>query len=111
MALVIRVREGEQAVALAKRIHERAPSLACSACGHRDFALLDQPDFGLRTVLSRELVDGRDEDWLGVRKQLLATLLCTNCGHLEQFGQPILDGGIKAEDYGDDVLHEKPDRS
>jgi len=53
MALVIRVREGENAKSLAREVKRQANLISCSGCGHRDFGLVEQPDEGYRTVLER----------------------------------------------------------
>ncbi len=99
--LTIRVREtgDEQAKGLARRIREKAPALKCSACGRSDFALLEEPQANLRTRLYRHLEGGVIEDAPQHLSQKLVTLLCTSCGHLEQFGQAVLDG-VDPERYG-----------
>jgi transcription elongation factor Elf1 len=101
--LVIRVRDGEKAKELARSLKQKVPDLACPACGKRDFGLLEQPDAGVRTWLSRE-----DQPFavIGVKKsQPLVTLVCTNCGHVEQFAEVIL-GNTDPSPYGEDIDRE-----
>jgi RNase P subunit RPR2 len=101
MALVIRVREGEKAKALAREVKRQATVIHCSGCGRRDFGLVEQPDAGYRTVLER-----LDVTYQRYRKeaisQPLVTLICTNCGHVEQFSEAVLKGAPPTA-YGEDV--------
>ena len=111
MPLVIRVREGEQAKELARLVRAKAPVLCCSGCGQRDFALLEQPDFGYRTLLNRQKISADPDDrqfWnddSSSLRQALVSLLCTNCGHVEQFSQAIVEG-VDPRVYGEDVIGE-----
>ena len=109
VSLVIRVREGEKARALARLIKHKAPLLTCTGCGNRDFALIEQPDFGYRTNIERSRIYARsddkpfwDDDSPSAVQQLLVTLLCTTCGHVEQLNDAILNGAPPTE-YGADV--------
>lgn len=99
-ALVVRTRDDEQARSLARRVAELSPFIECAACRRRDFALLETPVDGLRTILRRETIDGRFPQQ-GVT-QPLVTLVCTHCGHLEQFAEAIL-AGAAPDEYGDAV--------
>jgi hypothetical protein len=105
MGLVIRTKDGERARHLARLLREKAPTLTCSGCGRRDFALIDQPSIDLRTTLNREFLDGKDPAMVGLRRQVLLSLLCTNCGHVEQFSQAIVEG-VDPSVYGEDVIAE-----
>lgn len=97
--LKIRVLVGEEAKQLARRLMKRAPGLRCRVCEGRDFALLEQPDMDYRTTLVREpLAQSAGE----VVRQKLLTLLCTNCGHLEQFAEAVVNGA-EPYAYGDVV--------
>ena len=101
MALVIRVRAGEQAKKLARRLMHHARLIVCSGCGQRDFGLVEQPDQGYRTVLERQDV-GHHRHGREAVAQPLVTLICTHCGHVEQFAEAVLNGAAPAE-YGDAV--------
>jgi hypothetical protein len=102
MALTVRDATGdEKARELAVRVRARAPDLHCSACGHQDFAILEQPQAGARTMLWRHMVGGQIED--SARSQPLVSLLCTNCGHIEQFAEAILNGA-SPEQYGEPII-------
>ena len=94
--LTIRSLPLQGSVRLARLIKERVPNLTCRACGHRDFAMLEVPDEGYRTVLRRE-----DEQNQMTMSQPLVTVVCTTCGYLEQFAEAVLDGA-KSSDYGED---------
>jgi transcription elongation factor Elf1 len=97
--LVIRAVEDEARV-LARKIMAKAPAFSCPACGHRDFGLIEQPEAGFRTWLSRE--DRR----VGEKtSQPLVTLVCTNCGHIEQFAEAVVEGAEPAQ-YGEAVGNE-----
>jgi transcription elongation factor Elf1 len=100
--LTIRAVE-EQARALARRLVAKAPHLRCPACGHRDFGVLEQPEAGLRTWLTRE----NDPFVLAGSKkaQHLVTLVCTTCGNLEQFAEAVIQGVDPAQ-YGEAVGNE-----
>lgn len=94
--LTIRSRPSQGSVKLARLIKERVPDLNCRVCGHRDFAMLEVPDDGFRTLLRRE---DKDRD-LSI-SQPLVTVVCTTCGYLEQFAEAVLTGS-KAAEYGED---------
>ncbi len=99
--LTIRSRSDEIAQDLARRLRERAPDLACRVCGHRDFGLVEEPKAQFRTYLRRyQGVDGPYHE-KSISQKLL-TLICTHCGHLEQFAEAVLDGA-KPEEYGAEV--------
>lgn len=98
--LKIRVRQGDEARQLARVLKERAPGLQCRVCGGREFALLEQPDSNLRTTLRRVRVDRPDSR--PDIQQVLLTLLCTTCGHIEQFAQAVIDG-VSPDAYGTPV--------
>jgi hypothetical protein len=102
MTLVVRNATGdEKARELATRLSARAPDLHCSACGHQDFAILEQPKAGARTMLWRHMVGGQIED--APISQPLVSLLCTNCGHIEQFAEAVLNGA-SPEQYGEPII-------
>jgi hypothetical protein len=95
--LTIRAVEDE-ARELARRLVAKAPHLACPACNHRDFGVIEQPEAGLRTWLNRE-----DQPLAAIghkKTQPLVTLVCTNCGHIEQFAEAVINGADPAQ-YGD----------
>jgi len=96
--LSIRVRDDDKARELARALKKRAPDLQCSACGHRDFGMLEEPSSGHRTHLERGQID---VGLLAGMKltQPLVTLVCTNCGHLVQFAEAPLFGADPS-DYG-----------
>jgi hypothetical protein len=109
VSLVIRVREGEKAKALARLIKHKAPILTCTGCGNRDFALIEEPDLGYRTNIERSRIYARsddkpvwDDDSPSAVQQLLVTLLCTTCGYVEQFSEAVLNGAMPTA-YGVDV--------
>lgn len=100
--LVIRAVDGE-ARALARKIMAKAPRFSCPACGQRDFGMLEQPEVGLRTWLNREDMPFASA---GEKKtQPLLTLVCTNCGHIEQFAEAVVKGAEPAQ-YGEAVPNE-----
>ena len=98
--LKIRVSGDAKARGLALALKARAPGLVCPVCRHRDFGLLEQPGFGLRTWLRREGEPFAQVD--EKTSQPLLTLVCTNCGHIEQFAEAVLDGADPAL-YGEVV--------
>ncbi|MBB5752625.1 hypothetical protein [Prosthecomicrobium pneumaticum] len=101
--LRIRGTDEEGARRLARLVVERAPGLACGACGGREFAILEQPDAGLRTWLRRE---GQPFAAIDTKiSQPLVTLVCITCGHLEQFAEATLEGA-DASLYGEVIAHE-----
>jgi hypothetical protein len=84
---------------LAVQLKGVMPQLTCRICSSRDFALLESPDEGVRSMLVRESVSGVDP---GFRiRQPLVTIVCMKCGHLEQFAEAVLNG-VKPEQYGMD---------
>jgi len=101
--LTIRARPDEKAQDLARRLKARVPGLECRVCGLRDFGLVEDPKMNLRTHLRREPNGG------GLASQFftqnLVTLICTNCGHLEQFAESVLEGATP-EQYGVGVSDE-----
>lgn len=104
--LTIRALPDEKAHNLARRLKSRAPELACRVCGHRDFAMLEDPDSNFRTLLRREQVSTHplyDKSYQKPITQRLLTLVCTHCGHLEQFAEAVLDGATP-EQYGAEVI-------
>ena len=101
MGLVVRSKvEDVKAAELARRVKTRAPELHCSACGNQDFAILEVPSAKSRTMLWRHHTDGQIEDTIA--SQYLVSLLCTRCGHVEQFAEAILNGAVPTE-YGEPV--------
>ena len=90
MQLRIRSLPLEGSKKLARAVKSRVPNLVCRACSERDFALMESPDEGFRTTLRRFDL-GSDSDAYSTQ-QPLVTLICTNCGHLEQFAQAVLNG-------------------
>ena len=100
--LTIRTRPEEGAQGLARRLIERAPALECMVCGGKDFALLEEPKGEYRTYLRRYHSPNGPSPGKATLNQKLLTLICTNCGHLEQFAEAILDGA-KPEEYGVEV--------
>jgi hypothetical protein len=98
--LVVRVLKGEKTRELARRLIDRVPDFSCRVCGHNDFALIEDADDNVRTSLDRKAPSG--DFGAHVASQRLLTLLCTNCGHLEQFAQAVLDGATPVQ-YGQAV--------
>jgi hypothetical protein len=96
--LVIRSTD-EESRKFAGLIKAKAPSHHCSACRHRDFAVLEQPSANLRHFLIRE-TDPTDVFSEKVTQRLV-TIVCTNCGHLEQFAEAALLGA-DPDAYGTD---------
>ena len=96
--LKIRSDGSEASVEMARLIKERVPEFACRVCGTRNFALLESPDTGFRTHLRRE---NKRPPRMFV-EQRLVSLVCTNCGHIEQFAEAILIGA-QAHEYGEDT--------
>ena len=101
--LIIRVREDEAAARLARTIKGLAPDLSCRGCGRRDFALIEQPKSGFRSGFFRR--GPREHQALSDRDIFhpVATLICTHCGHIEQFSDGVLQRIAEPEEYGDDV--------
>ena len=99
MELVIRSLPQEGSQKLARAVKSRVPDLACGACRHRDFALVESPGEGVRTVLRR--FDVTSDTVQYQTQQPLVTLICTNCGHLEQFAQAVFNG-VEPAAYGKD---------
>jgi hypothetical protein len=107
--LTIRTLPDEKAQGLARRLKERAPRLECRVCGNRDFGLIEDPNANVRTILERRPLssyplyrysrNGEEPIF-----QNLITLVCTNCGHLEQFAEAVLDGATP-EQYGSEADH------
>ena len=84
---------------MARAVMTKAPNLACSACGSRDFGLIEDPDNGSRYKIERHYNNF-------VVTQEVVTLVCTQCGHLEQFADAVLTGGAKPDEYGKPVEDE-----
>ena len=101
-ALRIRSLPSDGSKQLARRLKQVVPELACRTCGHRDFALIESPDEGVRTTLRRVQVSDPSE--LAIQ-QALVTVICTRCGHLEQFAEAVLKGARPGE-YGEDHTSE-----
>ena len=97
--LTIRSLPADGSKVLAKRLKKAVPELSCRTCGHRDFALVEAPDEGLRTILGRERLQEHEPSYR--IRQTLVTVICTHCGHLEQFAEAILNGANPAQ-YGED---------
>jgi hypothetical protein len=96
--LVIRSTDDESR-RLAGCIKVKAPDYKCPACSHRDFAVLEQPSANLRHWLVRE---EHAHAAIGQKVvQRLVTIVCTNCGHLEQFAEAALLGA-DPDAYGTD---------
>jgi hypothetical protein len=95
--LVVRVLKGEKTKELARRLIERVPNFTCRVCGHNDFALIEDADDNVRTSLDRRAPNG--DFGANVASQRLLTLLCTNCGHIDQFAEAVLDGATPIQ-YG-----------
>jgi hypothetical protein len=79
---------------LAKLLDGAGSPLACLRCGTKPLALVDDPSRGLRSGLPlwsyglnalARLVDRSPDKRLDV-----LTLLCPNCGHVEQFSEEVL---------------------
>ncbi len=108
--LTIRTLPDEKAQTLARRLKACAPDLECRMCGSRDFGLIEDPNSNVRTILERRPLS-TDPLYRFSRNneepifQKLITLVCTRCGHLEQFAEAVLDGA-KPEDYGDEARDE-----
>lgn len=98
--LVLRVLSGDNTKDLARRLMSKAPGLSCRVCGGRDFGLLEDADGNSRTALARQPIGGGSPQQFAM--QPLVTLVCTNCGHIEQFAEAILVGA-RPEDYGSEV--------
>ncbi|WP_407049908.1 hypothetical protein [Methyloraptor flagellatus] len=98
--LVVRVYRGEKTKELARKLKAKAPGLTCRVCGGRDFALIEDVDGNSRTTLERKPIDGGFLHQFHL--QPLLTVACTNCGHLEQFAQAIVDGA-EPDAYGEEV--------
>ena len=98
-ALTIRSQDAHGAKLLAKQLKSRVPQLSCRACGQRDFALIESPDDDIRTTLRRVDLSNREHVYLA--QQPLVTVICTTCGHIEQFAEAVIDG-IDPERYGKD---------
>jgi transcription elongation factor Elf1 len=97
--LTIRSTTDPKARVLASKLKAKIPGFSCPTCGHRDFALLEQPELGLRTWLNRE-----DQPFAPIGQkttQPLVTLVCTNCGHIEQFAEAVVEG-VDPSLYGED---------
>jgi hypothetical protein len=97
--LAIRTLPDENARKLARALKKRAPDLQCRVCGHSDFALLEDPNAQMRTHLRREAVHKRYGVSFEPMSQTLLTLVCTHCGHLEQFAEAVLEGATPNQ-YG-----------
>jgi hypothetical protein len=95
--LVVRTRLGPKADSLARLVIQRAPNLKCSSCGRQDFGLIEDPDNESRYRIVRHY-PGVDVS------QDVVTLLCTHCGHLEQFADAVLQG-VDPNMYGDPVTN------
>ncbi len=97
--LAIRTLPDDNAKKLARALKKRVPNLECRVCGQNDFALLEDPNAQMRTHLHRESV----HKWYAAStkpiSQTLLTLVCTHCGHLEQFAEAVLEGATP-DQYG-----------
>ncbi|MGR3715738.1 MAG: hypothetical protein ACU0B1_03190 [Thermohalobaculum sp.] len=73
---------------LAKLLDSIEPPLGCLRCGHKPLQLLDDPANGLRSVVpmrSERSISG------GLTKGVnVLTVICPNCGHVEQFAEEML---------------------
>jgi hypothetical protein len=99
--LTIRSQKLPGQITLARALKHRAPALTCRVCDNRDFAMVEFPDEGYRSQLRRQnKADGR----LSIDQPLIS-LICTTCGHIEQFAEAILNGA-HANDYGEDLTGE-----
>ena len=101
MTLVVRVHGDEKAKALARQIKQRAPLLTCAACGKRDFGLVEQPDSEMRTWLVRSGNPFAPERTSAVAQPMIS-LICTNCGCLNEFAEAVI-AGAESSAYGTDV--------
>jgi len=97
--LAIRTLPDDKAKNLARALKQRVPNLQCRVCGQTDFALLEDPNGQMRTHLHRESVHKLYAASVKPISQRLVTLVCTHCGHLEQFAEAVLDGATP-EQYG-----------
>jgi hypothetical protein len=113
--LVIRVRPGAGAEGLARTLKRLAPSLVCPSCGHRDFALIEEPAFGYRSQFERHHAYSSDQ-WRTARREMsddemrrdpiphrVASLVCTTCGLVQQFSDGVLSESAKPDAWGVDV--------
>jgi len=98
-ALTIRSLPTSGSKKLARLLKNAAPGLTCRVCGQRDFALVESPDEGIRTTLPRVKL-AEPENPFRIQ-QALVTVICTHCGHLEQFAEAVLNG-IGPAQYGED---------
>lgn len=98
--LVIRSSGETEARKLARLVKSHAPNLKCGSCDSRDFGMIEEPDVPMRTYLRRHSAGGGPAAQF--THQTLVTLICTRCGHLEQFAEAVLNGA-RPEQYGADV--------
>ncbi|MCW2273125.1 hypothetical protein GJ654_03330 [Rhodoblastus acidophilus] len=99
MSAKIRTPGGDKAQQLASALLQRAPNLRCSVCGGVDFAMLEDPDAGFRSLLERK------RGAFGYRLEA-TTLVCTNCGHVMQFADVVFKLESKPDDFGPPVTNE-----
>ena len=80
-------------------LNEVFPDLRCLRCDENKFALIDDPDAGLRTSLAVSTNQRRNafaeaagmfQDAQAYSRLPILTIACRNCGHIEQFAEDIL---------------------
>jgi ribosomal protein L37E len=97
--LIIRSIAEAGSIRLAQALKAKASGLTCRVCGGRDFGLVEAPDEGWRTTLTRShIADNNDAMRI---QQTLVTVICTRCGHVLQFAEAILNGAVPSQ-YGED---------
>jgi hypothetical protein len=99
--LTIRTLPDDKALGLARTLKERAPGLECRVCGGRDFGLIEDPGNDVRTILERQRLPSNPRSAEPIFQKLVS-LVCTRCGHLEQFAEAVLLGSAKPEEYGNE---------
>jgi transcription elongation factor Elf1 len=75
---------------LIELINSRFPDLTCPRCASKKFALMDDPSKGVRTGVR---ISGPSNIMPRGSVEIdTATVVCTNCGRIEQFALSYLSG-------------------
>jgi hypothetical protein len=119
--LVVRVRPGAGAEGLARTLKRLAPNLCCPSCGHRDFALIEEPAYGYRSQVERRAVAQsfqsaaamplkKIDAWRDGAPILhtVASLVCTTCGLVQHYSDGVLSEHAAPDAWGVDVETMEP---
>jgi hypothetical protein len=80
----------EDAEEVAELLNGVFDDLVCLRCQRNQFAVIDDLSGGPRTQINVTLPQGRSVADLAYRPLPLITLVCRNCGHVEQFSEDII---------------------